>query len=151
MSRTLNDWFNEYSASHVNETNQAIHCIAVPVIVWTIVGLFWSLPWPVMGNASLVVFAVLAIFYIRYSLLLTIAVMVLTGVGAYFCYLLESSGISVLWVSVLVFIIAWIAQFVGHNIEGKKPSFLKDLQFLLVGPGWVLTKLLRKCGLNVLV
>ena len=45
-----------------------------------------------------------------------------------------------------VFVVAWIAQFVGHKIEGRKPSFLTDLTYLLIGPAWVLAKLYRKLG-----
>ncbi len=43
--------------------------------------------------------------------------------------------------SLAIFVIAWIGQFYGHKVEGKKPSFLKDLQFLLIGPAWVFEKL----------
>jgi uncharacterized membrane protein YGL010W len=46
--------------------------------------------------------------------------------------------------SISVFIIAWTGQFYGHKIEGKKPSFLKDLQFLLIGPAWVIENLFTK-------
>ncbi|WP_291074819.1 MULTISPECIES: Mpo1-like protein [unclassified Empedobacter] len=51
-------------------------------------------------------------------------------------------------VYLVVFIITWLLQFVGHKIEGKKPSFLKDLQFLLVGPIWLLGFILRKVGIK---
>ena len=43
-----------------------------------------------------------------------------------------------LYTSIIVFIFAWILQFLGHKIEGKKPSFFKDIQFLLIGPAWLL-------------
>ncbi len=49
-----------------------------------------------------------------------------------------------LYVSLAIFIIAWIGQFYGHKIEGKKPSFIKDLQFLLIGPAWVFEKLSKR-------
>jgi uncharacterized membrane protein YGL010W len=48
-----------------------------------------------------------------------------------------------------LFAVAWVGQFVGHQIEGKKPSFLKDLQFLLVGPAWLLHFVYRKVGLPI--
>jgi uncharacterized membrane protein YGL010W len=47
-----------------------------------------------------------------------------------------------------VFIITWIFQFIGHTIEGQKPSFLKDLQFLLIGPIWLLGFILKKIGIK---
>ena len=46
--------------------------------------------------------------------------------------------------------VAWIAQFIGHKIEGRKPSFLTDLTYLLIGPAWVLAKLYRKLGWSLL-
>ena len=49
-----------------------------------------------------------------------------------------------------VFVLAWIAQFVGHSklYEGKKPSFFTDLKYLLIGPAWVLAKLFRKLDIR---
>ena len=56
-------------------------------------------------------------------------------------------GASVLlWTAVGVFVAAWIAQFIGHEIEGKRPSFLTDLQYLLIGPIWLVSKALRRYG-----
>lgn len=53
------------------------------------------------------------------------------------------------WIIYLaVFVITWIFQFIGHKIEGKKPSFLKDLQFLLIGPIWLLGFILKKTGIR---
>ena len=51
-------------------------------------------------------------------------------------------------ICLVVFIAAWIGQFIGHKIEGKKPSFLKDIVFLLIGPAWLLSKIYRKVGLK---
>ena len=43
----------------------------------------------------------------------------------------------------MVFVLAWIGQFIGHLIEGKRPSFFKDLQFLLIGPAWLMAFVYR--------
>ena len=54
-----------------------------------------------------------------------------------------------LWkTSLMIFIVAWIGQFIGHKIEGKKPSFLQDLQFLLIGPAWLLSFIYNKFGIK---
>ena len=45
-----------------------------------------------------------------------------------------------------VFVVAWVGQFVGHHIEGRRPSFFTDLKYLLIGPLWTLDKLYRKLG-----
>ncbi len=46
-----------------------------------------------------------------------------------------------------VFVVAWVGQFIGHAIEGRRPSFLTDLAYLLVGPAWLMDKLLRRVGI----
>ena len=56
-------------------------------------------------------------------------------------------GMTVLPVSIAVFVVAWIGQFIGHKIEGKKPSFFDDLRFLLIGPLFVLGFLYRRMHL----
>ncbi|MEJ2514422.1 MAG: DUF962 domain-containing protein, partial [Gammaproteobacteria bacterium] len=58
------------------------------------------------------------------------------------------SSWSLLWVSVAVFVLAWIGQFIGHRIEGKKPSFFKDLLFLMIGPMWLLAFVYRRLGIR---
>ena len=55
-----------------------------------------------------------------------------------------------LWlISVIIFILSWAGQFYGHKIEGKKPSFFKDIQFLMIGPLWLLSKLYKKIGISI--
>jgi uncharacterized membrane protein YGL010W len=44
------------------------------------------------------------------------------------------------------FVLAWIGQFIGHKIEGKKPSFFKDVAFLLIGPAWLMSFIYKKLG-----
>lgn len=62
--------------------------------------------------------------------------------------LLFGLGRALLPVSVIVFVGAWVMQFVGHKIEGKKPSFLEDIQYLWVGPLFVLSRLFGRLGLR---
>jgi uncharacterized membrane protein YGL010W len=50
------------------------------------------------------------------------------------------------WLALAVFVVAWIGQFVGHMFEGRRPSFFTDLSYLLVGPAWLMEKLLRRLG-----
>lgn len=151
--RNLNDWFSEYAVSHQNETNQAIHYICVPAIFFSILGLLMSIPAtflaglipgnpPLFENWAALFLIPVLIFYFRLSVGMGFKVSLFAGlclVGNYFISL-----VSPLWlVSVIVFAMAWIGQFYGHKIEGKKPSFLKDIQFLLIGPAWVIHKIFR--------
>ena len=50
--------------------------------------------------------------------------------------------------AIAVFVVAWIGQFIGHKVEGKRPSFLTDLVYLLVGPMWTLRKLYTRLGIG---
>lgn len=139
--RRVDALLNEYGESHQNKTNILIHGIAVPAIYFVTLGLLWSLPVPEFLAYFDVTWAhVVAIpvlwYYFKLSgpigaamTLLTIIVFGLIGV-------LEYLGVSVWKFSLALFVIMWVLQFVGHHIEGKKPSFFKDLQFLLIGPAW---------------
>jgi uncharacterized membrane protein YGL010W len=48
-----------------------------------------------------------------------------------------------------IFVLAWIGQFIGHKIEGAKPSFLKDIQFLLIGPAWLMNHVFQRFGISL--
>ena len=148
--RTLDQWFSEYAVSHQNETNQLIHYICVPAIFFSIVGLLMSIPpgpltgifpmyIPFLENWAVVVLILVLLFYMRLSISMGIKVLLFAALciaGNYFI-----AQAAELWmVSVIIFAVAWIGQFYGHKVEGKKPSFLKDIQFLLIGPAWVIKK-----------
>jgi uncharacterized membrane protein YGL010W len=140
--KTLNEWLDLYSVSHQNPTNKLVHKICVPVITFTVFGFFWCIPVPeVMNFHPLSNFATLfgiltLVFYARLSILLLILMSIKVAVMLYLCHLVEAS-FNLLQVSIILFVLAWIGQFWGHKVEGKKPSFFQDLQFLLIGPIWV--------------
>ena len=61
----------------------------------------------------------------------------------------EQLNFAPLWaVSIGIFVLARMGQFYGHKLEGAKPSFFKDLQFLMIGPAWVISFLYKKFGIN---
>ncbi|MFB2539542.1 MULTISPECIES: DUF962 domain-containing protein [unclassified Acinetobacter] len=134
--RSLNDWLADYAVSHQNHTNKSIHWLCVPVIFITIMGLIFGLS----PYALYAVIALVAIFYLRLSISLGIAMLIfMLMILAFLTF------VAVPWtVWLAIFVIAWIGQFVGHKIEGKKPSFFQDLQFLLIGPAWVACSILGK-------
>ena len=93
--------------------------------------------------------AAIFIFYIRLSPILAFGMLILASACWAIAHWLDLHAPWPLWaICVTVFILAWVAQFIGHNVEGKRPSFLKDLQFLLIGPAWLLAKLLKKIGIR---
>jgi uncharacterized membrane protein YGL010W len=136
----------EYGESHKNKTNKLIHWICVPAIFFVIIGLLWSIPTPEAFsrfnfpvNFGTIGLLLALMYYLTLSSSLTLGmIFVGAGIVAGNNYL-DKLGTPPLWlISTVVFVIAWIFQFIGHGIEGKKPSFLKDLQFLLIGPLWLL-------------
>ncbi|HBK45420.1 MAG TPA: DUF962 domain-containing protein [Xanthomonadaceae bacterium] len=150
--RALDRYFASYSGDHRNQTNQAIHVIAVPAILWSVVALLWCIPvggtWFSSGIwAALAMFAAW-MFYNRLSRPLGLGMLAVLFFCGCLCRLLEARlGLGgLLRVAVGVFVLAWIAQFVGHKLEGRKPSFLTDLTYLLIGPAWVLAKFYRRMG-----
>ncbi len=152
--RTVNQWLNEYGESHQNHTNKSIHWFCVPAIFFSIVGLLYSikLPWMINGvttNVAIIVLLLTTIYYLRLSLSLGIGMFLFGSFCLFLCFLIEKYFSVPLWiVSVVIFIIAWIGQFYGHNVEGKKPSFLKDIQFLLIGPMWLMSFIYKKLNIN---
>ena len=150
MQRPIDRWFQNYSGDHRNDTNQLIHVIAVPAILWSVVALLWCIP--VFGTlfksgiwAALAMFGAW-MFYNRLSRRIGLGMLVVFFTMGCLCRLLEQRfGLQfLLWLAIGVFVVAWIAQFIGHKIEGKKPSFFTDLVYLLIGPIWVLAKFYRK-------
>ena len=138
--KTLNAWLDEYSESHQNPVNKNIHWICVPVIYFCVFGILYALhPWA--AYASLVV--ALA-FYFPLSVPLAVGML---GISVVMLALIRVIP-NILWVSVALFVAAWIGQFYGHKVEGKKPSFFKDLQFLLVGPIWLLHFVYQRLGIK---
>ena len=152
--KTLKQWFDEYAVSHQNPKNKSIHYICVPAIFFSIVGLLMSIPnlilanlfslnLPIVENWAFVFLLFALVFYIRLSVGMAFKI----ALFSLFCLVLNYyiGLLFPLWIfSIILFTIAWIGQFYGHQIEGKKPSFLKDLQFLLIGPAWVLDNLFSK-------
>ena len=150
--RPIDRWFASYSGDHRNATNQWIHVLCVPAILWSVIALLWCVPSP--GTwfragfwAGIAMFAAW-MFYYRASRKLGVGMLVVfVALGWLTRWLHDSLGTTnLLWLAVAVFVVAWIGQFVGHKIEGRKPSFLTDLTYLLIGPAWVLAKLYRKLG-----
>lgn len=145
--KRLDEWFSDYGLSHQPPINVAIHKLAVPGIYLCSLALLWCLPTgplpPSLNWAALAAIPVLA-FYLRLSFPLFVGMAVLTTLGLVLCQLWQGP---LLWPALVGFGLLWIAQFVGHRIEGKRPSFLADLQFLLIGPAWVLASLYRRLGI----
>ena len=150
--RSMQDWLDSYSADHRNPVNQVFHWCCVPPIVWAVIALLWAIPVPqtwLRPGAWAVAVMVLAFYWywkrartLALALLLAFA---LLGLLTNFLYWKLGTA-NLCWLAIGVFVVAWIGQFIGHKFEGRKPSFLTDLVYLLIGPAWVLAKLYRRLG-----
>jgi uncharacterized membrane protein YGL010W len=153
--RPIDTLLDEYGESHLNPVNKLVHWICVPVIVWAVVALLWSIPvpWTIGSGIVPLNWAVLAlvlaqIYYFRLSRRLGSGLMLYNLAMLWVTAVVELYSPWPLWqVALAVFVLAWIGQFVGHVFEGKRPSFFKDLQFLLIGPAWLMSFLYRTLGL----
>jgi len=154
--RKIESLLNEYGESHVNPINKIIHWICVPVIVWTVVALLWSIPFPldigsgiVPLNWAVVALILAQVYYFRLSRRLGMGLLLYNLMMLWLTSIVEVASPWPLWlVAVVVFVLAWIGQFIGHIFEGKRPSFFKDLQFLLIGPAWLMSFIYRQAGLK---
>ncbi|KHD89553.1 MAG: hypothetical protein OM95_02945 [Bdellovibrio sp. ArHS] len=135
--KSLKQWFSEYGESHQNPTNQVIHKICVPLIFFSIIGLLIQIPFA-LGPTRLgeVLIAVALGWYMTLGALPFLVMVVQVVLSYALTYAVSRLGNPVFILSA-IFVLAWLGQFKGHQIEGKKPSFFKDLQFLLIGPLWV--------------
>ncbi|MEX0730654.1 MAG: Mpo1-like protein [Aquisalimonadaceae bacterium] len=157
--KTTDQWLEAYGESHQNRTNKVIHWVCVPLIMLSVLGLLWSIPHgylsaPFPGvpgdfiNWATITVVVASLFYLRLSLPLFVGMVAISAAMLVICYLVDHSPLPLVGSSILVFVLAWIGQFVGHRIEGKKPSFFQDLLYLLIGPAWLLGFVYRYFGIR---
>ena len=139
--RTIDTLLARYGESHRNHVNEWVHIVCVPLIVFSLLGLLWSV------HASVALLGGILALYYYYKLSRPFAAGMLLMLAVMLGVLLIMPPLTILPVSLAVFVLAWIGQFIGHQIEGKKPSFLDDLRFLLVGPLFVLGFLYRRLRL----
>lgn len=145
--KSLGTWFNEYGESHQNKTNKMVHWVCVPLIMFSIIGLVSLIPFP-MNNTSInwAAFALLGVllFYLNHSRNIFIGMLLFTTLLYALTLLVNQYAAQAAYIYLSIFAAAWVGQFWGHKIEGKKPSFLKDIQFLLIGPAWLMHFVFQK-------
>ncbi|MCR8559692.1 DUF962 domain-containing protein [Mucilaginibacter sp. BJC16-A38] len=160
-ARPVDVYFDKYAESHQNPTNKLIHWICVPLIVFSLFGLIWSIPFPYIKflgqyngyfNWASFLLAFSVYYYIKLSPVLSYLMLLILFGFSYGISELDQwhkTGGPALWeISLVIFVLSWIGQFIGHKIEGKKPSFLDDLKFLLIGPIWLLHFILKKYSIR---
>ena len=156
--KTMQDWLDAYGESHLNKFNKAVHWFCVPVTFVSLVGLLSLIPvpngflsdsWRPFSHLGAVLLLLGLLFYLRLSVSLTVG-MLLVAISSLFAvsFVNNNYPACALRIFLIAFAVAWAGQFIGHKIEGKKPSFFDDLKFLLIGPAWLLSFVYRKLGIK---
>tara|TARA_B100001758_G_C18169606_1_gene483535 strand:- start:307 stop:783 length:477 start_codon:yes stop_codon:yes gene_type:complete len=156
--KTIHDWFSEYGESHQNKTNKIIHWICIPLIFWSIISLLSLIPQEIISIGSnynfihwgtvVIFFGLFFYFSLSFKIFLGMFLFSLDVIFSVYIMSMLFGEEKLMYLSIFIFIFSWTLQFIGHKIEGKKPSFIKDLQFLLIGPAWLLGDIYRKIGIK---
>ena len=151
---TVTQWLEEYSISHQHRSNKLIHWICVPVIIFSLLGMLWLVPFPHIQYSFLIInwctlflfFSLLYYFYLSWRLAIG---MLIYSIMMYLLLLwLRNTWDNLLIIFICLFVIAWIGQFISHQIEKKRPTFFRDIQFLLIGPLWLLSAIYRRLNIS---
>jgi uncharacterized membrane protein YGL010W len=130
---TLDGRIAYYASSHRNPRNELLHCICVPAIVFAVLGFIYGFSL----TLALLALAGAVFYYARLGAMaaveMAIMLVVMLAVWSLFVH-----AHHIILASVIIFVLAWIGQFVGHYFEGAKPSFFDDLQYLMIGPLYVI-------------
>lgn len=156
MAKTIDILLDKYGESHQNGINKLIHWVCVPSIMFSLFGLLYAIPFFVerslFSNWATYALVLALVYYMRLSTPMFIGFVLIGGTMVYgvdaIYQMTFGDAKMVALISVVIFVVAWIFQFIGHKIEGKKPSFLEDLQFLLIGPAWLLHFIFKKVGIK---
>ena len=141
--RKVDTLLQHYGLSHTHPVNEVIHFVAIPAIMLSLNGLLFA----VHPALVLLLIAGSLVYYARLSWPFTLCMLLLSSVMLALVDAMDAAGVLV-QSSVGIFVLAWIFQFIGHHLEGKKPSFFEDLQYLLVGPLFVLSKAFERLGVR---
>jgi len=160
--KPIQQWIDEYGESHQNPTNKLIHWVCVPLIMLSLLALLGKIPFfingltlftigsePVLFDWTIIFLSFCIIFYSRLSLTLSLGMLLITICMLFIISYIKYYDPEIWRLSLAIFIVGWIGQFIGHKIEGKKPSFFEDLQFLLIGPAWLLSFIYNKIGIKL--
>jgi len=157
--RKIDKLLKQYGESHQTSFNKKIHFVCVPLIFFSLLGLLYSVslsdlfssfisnPWLQYCNLASVLVVFSLVYYGTLSMRLMISMAVVLIFSLYLIGVIDNAKIAPLWVLMtVIFVVAWIGQFIGHQHEGKKPSFYEDLQFLMIGPAWTMSHFFDRVG-----
>jgi uncharacterized membrane protein YGL010W len=150
--KSVQDQLSTYKSVHLNKKNVITHFIGVPLIIWSLLVLLSLIKLPIEMpiiqlplTISMAFFAAILVYYFFLNITLAIAALMLLSPILYSAILVAEMEQAV-WIALVIFIVAWIIQFVGHHFEKAKPAFIDDLNQLLIGPLFLLAELIFALG-----
>ncbi len=152
--KPVHELLDEYNDSHQNRQNKILHWLCVPVIVFSLLGMLWLVPLPELHfyflqvNAASLLLIVCMVYYLLLCWRLAIGMLLFSLLLYLLLAWLDMTGKSGLALYLVLFVVAWAGQFIGHYIEKKRPSFLRDIQFLLIGPLWLMSAIYRRLNIS---
>ncbi len=148
--KSVHGLLSEYGESHQNAFNKRMHWVCVPAIVFSLLGFLWLLPVPAQTpgalNWAIGVIVLALVYYVVLTPRLALGMALYVALNLAAILALERTGLPLGYVYAAIFVVAWVGQFWGHKVEGARPSFFKDVQFLLIGPLWLLAFVYRRWG-----
>lgn len=136
--KNINEHLAQYKSVHLNKKNIATHCVGVPMIMLSIIVLLSTISFSfgireLHINLAMILAVVLFLYYmLLHAGLAVVALVLLVPLVALGHSLAE--GHSPYLIAVVLFVVGWIFQFVGHMFEKAKPAFIDDLNQLFIGP-----------------
>jgi len=133
----------------LHPVNKTLHWLCIPQIVFSV---FLALKCIPLGNdlinPATVIAALAMAYYVRLSWQLAAGLVAIFGLMYWGVLAVQAAAAgNSLWIAGGIFVLAWVGQFIGHYFEGARPSFFKDLQFLLIGPAWLLADVYRRLAI----
>jgi len=152
----IDRWLSQYGDSHREISHPALYWLAVLMLVPATAGLLWSLPLPeafvqispVLNWGSMFLMVALVYYFIiSFSLAIGMLpfIFAVTALG----FWLTRSGLSVAGASIGLMIAAVAGLYVGRRGSGGVRAVRRDIQLMVIGPIWLLSKLYRRLGIRV--
>ncbi len=134
----LDQFFADYEAFHRTKGNKVTHYFGIPMIVFSTFGILTAAGLSIESFFGIAMMILILIFYVSLQLFWGSLFSILLG-GLFWL----SRFVSV-EVHVILFILGWILQGVGHyKYEKQSPAFLKNLTHLMIGPFWIFHRFVR--------
>jgi uncharacterized membrane protein YGL010W len=150
--KTVEEQLSNYKSVHLNKRNILTHFIGVPLIVWAITVLLSLNTFTlvlaeqtVSYTPAIVLFTITMLYYFTLHIKLAIGMLIYVAVNLYLASVVTDMQ-NVLWLAIIVFVVGWIIQFIGHIFEKAKPAFLDDMMGLAIGPLFLMAEVYFTLG-----